>query len=283
MPDFPRAAPASAPVKPRDVDVTRPAAARAYDFYLGGRSNFEADREFGRKVLEQVPFVGAFARNNRAFLRRAVAWLCERGITQFLDIGSGIPTVGNVHEIAQAVNPRARTIYVDYEPVAVAHSNTILDEIDPQRERTNVVQADLRSPTDILENPVTRELIDFTEPVGLLVVATMHFIGPGDHPGELIARYRDALTAGSHLVLSHLTLDGVPERMQEQGRALETLYASTPNPGYFRDRAEFSALFDGLELLEPGIVWAPEWHPDQARPFDEPATTATLAGVGVKR
>jgi SAM-dependent methyltransferase len=282
VPDFPRVAPDVAPLKPRDADVSRPAAARAYDFFLGGRSNFEADREFGRQVLDQVPFVADFARNNRAFLRRAVNWLTQRGIDQFLDIGSGIPTVGNVHEIAQQRNPEARTVYVDYEPVAVAHSTTILDEIDPRRERTDVLQADLRSPSDILDHTITRNLLDFERPIGLLIVATLHFIGPGDRPRELIAAYRDALPSGSHLVLSHLTLDGVPERMQEQGRALEALYAGTPNPGYFRGREEFTALFGGFDVVDPGIVWAPEWHPDQAHEID-PASTATLTGVGVKR
>jgi hypothetical protein len=281
MSDFPRTAPDSAPMKPRDVDMHSPAAARAYDFYLGGSSHFEVDREFGRKVLEKVPFVADFARNNRAFLRRAVTWLCQQGIDQFLDIGSGIPTVGNVHEVAQETNPQARTVYVDYEPVAVAHAQTILDKTDPKRERTNVLQADLRAPADILDSPVTSGLIDFSRPVALLVVATMHFIGPGDRPRELMARYHEALPAGSYLALSHLTLDGVPDPMRQQGRALEELYANTPNPGYFRDRAEFEALFGDLHLVEPGIVWAPQWSPERDHPTD-PATTATLVGVGHK-
>ncbi|SDQ35527.1 SAM-dependent methyltransferase [Actinopolyspora saharensis] len=281
MPEISRTAPESAPLKSGEVDMTTPSAARAYDYYLGGNSNFPVDREFGDQVLEHVPFVRDFARTNRAFLRRAVTWLCERGVDQFLDIGSGIPTVGNVHEIAQQADPRARTVYVDHEPVAAAHASTILDRTDPDRARTDVLRGDLRDPAGILASPVTTDLIDFSRPVGLLIVATMHFIGPGDNPAELMARYRDALPAGSHLVLSHLTLDDVPEQLREQGRDLERMYARTPNPGYFRDRAEVTALLDGYEIVAPGLVWAPEWHPEHEQPSD-PATTATLAAVGRK-
>ncbi len=281
MSEIPRTAPASAPSKPREVDETKPAAARAYDFYLGGDCNFEADRAFGRQVLGAVPFVRDFALNNRDFLRRVISWLSEQGIDQFLDIGSGIPTVGNVHEVAQGHDPDARTLYVDYEYVAVAHANTILDGSDPQRRRTDVLQADLRSPGEILDAAVTRGLLDFDRPLALLVVATMHFVGPGDGPRELVAAYRDALPSGSYLALSHLTLDGVPERMLDQGRRLEELYAATPNPGYFRDRAEFTALFEGFEVVAPGVVWAPEWKPDGEWNGDA-AATATLVGVGRK-
>ncbi|GAA4836052.1 SAM-dependent methyltransferase [Saccharopolyspora rosea] len=280
-PQFPRTAPDAAPVQSGEVDVKRPSAARAYDYYLGGSSNFGVDREFGARVLEQVPFVRTFAVTNRSFLRRAVRWLCEQGVDQFLDIGSGIPTVGNVHEVAQQANPRARTVYVDHEPVAVRHAAAILDSADPDRTRTDVLQADLRDPDGILGSPVTRSLIDFSRPVGLLIVATMHFIGPGDRPVELMARYRDALPSGSFLAMSHLTVDGVTAEMLEQGRILEQLYANTPNPGYFRDRAEFAALLDGYELVEPGLVWVPEWRPDQQESI-EPAASATLAAVGRK-
>ena len=159
-PHFPRTAPDAAPVKSGEVDVKRPSAARAYDYYLGGSSNFGVDREFGARVLEQVPFVRTFAVTNRSFLRRAVRWLCAQGVDQFLDIGSGIPTVGNVHEVAQQVNPLARTVYVDHEPVAVRHAAAILDATDPDRTRTDVLQADLRDPDGILGSPVTRGLID---------------------------------------------------------------------------------------------------------------------------
>lgn len=283
MSEFRSVAPESSPARPDTVDTTSPSAARAYDYYLGGGHHFAVDREFARSVLEQVPFVSDFARDNRAFLRRAVEWLTEQGVDQFLDIGSGIPTVGNVHEIAGQADPAARTVYVDYEHVAVAHSELILDEADPQRQRTTVVQADLRAPEEILNSPEVCRVLDFGRPIAVLIVATMHFIGPGDKPQQLVARYRDALAPGSYLVLSHLTLDGVPEAMVEQGRELERLYGRTANPGYFRDRDEFTALLSGLDPVEPGVVWAPQWHPDSHddRALD-PASTATLVGVGHK-
>ncbi|MGJ7908508.1 SAM-dependent methyltransferase [Actinopolyspora sp. H202] len=281
MSEIPRDASGSAPLNSEDADTTRPSAARAYDYYLGGDSNFPVDREFGDRILERVPFVRDFARTNRAFLRRAVTWLCERGIDQFLDIGSGIPTVDSVHEIVQRSQPAARTVYVDHDPVAVAHTSTILDHTDPDRARTGVLRADLRGPAEILHAPVTTELIDFTRPVGLLIVATMHFIAPDDDPRALLAHYRDALPTGSHLAISHLTLDGVPEQLREQGRDLERMYARTPNAGYFRERAEITALLDGYEIVPPGLVWAPEWHPEHEQPND-PATTATLAAVARK-
>jgi hypothetical protein len=280
MSDPSRPAPKVVP-GPHEVDATRPSAARAYDYYLGGSSNFEVDRKFAEEVLRRVPFVRDFAHNNRAFLRRAVTWLCGQGIDQFLDIGSGIPTVGNVHEIAQELNPNARVVYVDYEPVAAAHAHNILDQTDPRRARTNIVQADLRRPWDILDAAIVRDLIDFTRPVGLLIVATLHFASPDDRPRELLAQYRAALPPGSHIALSHLTVDGVPDSVREQGEALEKLYASTPTPGYFRDRAQFEELFDGFDLVEPGVVWAPQWHPDETEHTD-PAGTATLVGVGRK-
>lgn len=281
MTDSPRTAPDSAPKQPPEVDLSHPSAARAYDYYLGGNLNFAVDREFAGDVLDRAPFVTDFARSNRAFLHRAVTWLCARGVDQFLDIGSGLPTVGHVHEIAEKANPRARTVYVDYEPVAVARARTILDETDPGRRRTGVFQADLRAPDQVLGADLLRETLDFSRPVALLIVATMHFVGPGDGPETLLRRYWDALPGGSYAALSHLTRDGVPDPVREQGEALEQLYATTPNPGYFRDRAEFTALFGDLELVDPGVVWAPEWHPE-AQPPAAASESATLVGVARK-
>lgn len=280
--ELPRTAPDKAPDRSNsNLDLNKPSAARCYDYYLGGSAHLEADRVFAEKVLHQAPFIRDFARNNRAFLQRAVMWLSDQGIDQFLDIGSGIPTVGNVHEIAQQRNPDARTVYVDYEPVAVEHSRAILDESDPRREWTNMLQADMRDYAAILDSPITRDLIDFGRPVGLLIVAAMHFVGPGDDPATLMAHYRDALAPGSCLVMSHLTHDGVPEHMRRKAIEVEKLYAQTPTPGYSRTRAEFTALFAGFQLVEPGVVWAPDWRPQ--RQYDaEPAETATVVGVGRK-
>ncbi|GDY29743.1 hypothetical protein GTS_13760 [Gandjariella thermophila] len=273
--------PTHAPAMPADIDVSKPSAARAYDYYLGGSHNWKVDRDFGDRVLQRVPAVKDFALENRAFLRRAVTWLAEQGVDQFLDIGSGIPTVGNVHEIAQKVNPRAHTVYVDYEHIAVAHAQQILDTEDPRRERTDVIRADLRDPVSVLEHPSTRRLLDFDRPVALLMVAVMHFVAPADGVDETMARYRDALAPGSFLVMSHFTREGIPEDMQRQAAALEELYADTPNPGYFRDRAEFTGLFGDLDMVPPGVVWLSDWRPD--RPYDgDPARTMVLAAVGRK-
>jgi len=274
--------PRHAPAMPEDIDLTKPSAARAYDYYLGGCHNWKVDRDFGDTVLSRVPAVKDFALENRAFLRRAVTWLAEQGIDQFLDIGSGIPTVGNVHEIAHRVNPRAHTVYVDYEHIAVAHAQQILDTEDPERQRTDVIRADLRDPSSILEHPTTTRLIDFDRPVALLMVAVMHFVAPADGPGEVMSRYRRSLGPGSFLVMSHFTRQGIPEDMRQQADALEELYAGTPNPGYFRNRDEFAALFEELDMVEPGVVWLPDWRPDHHYGGD-PARTMVLAGVGQRR
>lgn len=280
--EVPRTAPDKAPDRSKpNVDLNKPSAARCYDYYLGGSAHLEIDRQFAEKVLQRAPFVRDFARTNRAFLQRAVAWLSDQGIDQFLDIGSGIPTVGNVHEIALQRNPDARTVYVDFEPVAVQHARAILDGSDPQRVRTDILQADMRDYSTILDSPITRGLIDFSRPVGLLIVATMHFLGPGDDATTLMKHYHDALVPGSYLVMSHLTADGVPEHMLAKAIELERLYARTPTPGYERSRIEFTALFDGFDLVEPGVVWAPEWHPESEY-NGAPAETATVVGVGTK-
>jgi SAM-dependent methyltransferase len=266
---------------PADIDLAKPSAARAYDYYLDGSHNWKVDRDFGDRVLSRAPAVRDFALENRAFLRRAVTWLAEQGIDRFLDIGSGIPTVGNVHEIAQRVNPRAHTVYVDYEHIAVAHAAQILDAEDPRRERTDVIRADLRDPESVLEHPTTRRLLDFDRPVALLMVAVLHFVAPADGVDEIMARYRGRLTPGSFLAISHFTREGIPAEMQQQASALEELYADTPNPGYFRDHAEFTALFTGFEMVSPGAVWLSEWQPDRAFEGD-PSRTMVLSAVGRK-
>jgi hypothetical protein len=274
--------PTSAPPIPDSVDVERPAAARVYDWYLGGAHNFESDRAFGKQMAEVLPMVKECALANRAFLRRAVAYLAgEAGIRQFIDIGSGVPTVGNVHEVAQRTDPAARTVYVDYEFVAVAHANLILDEQDQQRERTTVLQLDFRDPEAILNHPETRRLIDFSQPVALLAVALLPFIGPGDQPEALLTRYREALPSGSFLTMSQITAEGVPASMAPQVERFAASYADTPNPVYLRSHAEFGALFAGFDLLEPGVVWAPEWRPEGELRGD-PSEAVFMTAVGRK-
>lgn len=273
--------PSMAPKAPAGVDVGKPAAARVYDWLLGGDHNFAVDREFGQRMIDMSPLVRTVAVENRAFLRRAVTWMLERGINQFLDLGSGVPTAGNVHEIAQARDPRAHTVYVDYEQVAVSHARLILDEHDPQRRRTDVLRADFRDPAAVLGSPQVTTLLDFTKPVGLLVVALLPFIGPGDDPAGVLARYAEPLASGSALAMTHGTFDGLPEHLMAPAKKILDDYGTTANPVFGRTRAEFVALFDGFELADPGVVPAPLWRPDGPT-IEDPSQIGLLAGVGIK-
>ena len=260
---------------PKDVDIEKASAARLYDFFLGGSYNFEVDRELGRKVAAVAPGVFDFTRLNRAFLRRAVRYLVDQGVDQFLDIGSGIPTAGNVHEIAQKANPDARIVYVDNEPVAVAHSDLLL-EGNPN---AIAVEADLRDPDSILGHPKTRQMLDFSRPIGLLTVAVYHFIPESDEPLALAARYRSALPSGSYLALSHVTMDA----MGEQIRQLIELYRNSQNPVTARTREQFTAMFEGFDIVEPGVVFTPQWHPESPEDVGEhPEESAVYAAVDRK-
>ncbi|HEU4422565.1 MAG TPA: SAM-dependent methyltransferase [Pilimelia sp.] len=240
---------------PDDVDLNRPSAARVYDFYLGGSHNFAVDRAMGRQVIQFMPEVPRIARANRAFLRRAVEYLVAAGVRQFLDIGSGIPTAGNVHEIAQHADPAVRVAYVDIDPVAVAHSRTILRAND----RTAVVQADLRQPDQVLAGLDKTALFDLDQPVAILVISMLHFVPDSDDPTGVVAEYRDAVAPGSYLALSHIhkLAEPVPH-----GDDILDVYARVGTPLTPRTEAELMAFFDGFELVEPGLVGLPSWHPD---------------------
>ena len=239
---------------PKDVNVDLPSAARVYDYLLGGAHNFAADRAVGEKVLEVLPDGRQVAISNRSFLRRAVRYLVEQGITQFLDLGSGIPTSGNVHEIAQEANPAARVLYVDYDEVAVAHSELLLFG----NANATVLASDLTRPDVVLDAPITRQFLDFSQPIGLLMVAVFHFVPDDKDPAGVVAAYRDALPAGSYVALSHLTADHQPEAMAGVVSAMQ----NSRDPMYFRPYDAVAPMFDGLELVEPGLVSAPHWRPD---------------------
>jgi SAM-dependent methyltransferase len=261
---------------PEGLDITRPSAARMYDYLLGGGHNFEADRRLAARVSGAHPGCRDIARLNRAFLRRAILEMMSVGVRQFLDIGSGIPTVGNVHEIAQRVDPQVRVVYVDHEPVAVAHCELILED----NEHAGAVQADLRDPDSILTAPVTRQLLDFDQPIGLLMVCVVHFIPDDADPVGLLGQFRDALAPGSHLALSHLTADSAAAEMT----ALVEVMRSSKDPIHPRSRAEITKLFTGFELLDPGVVSVADWRPRSAGDGGElPERDQVLAGVGVKR
>ena len=257
-----------------DIDIEHASPARVYDYYLGGSHNFAADRAAARAMVDAVPEAPLMAQANRAFLRRAVQFLAESGVRQFLDLGSGIPTVGNVHEIAQRIDPECRVVYVDVDPVAVAHSREILAGND----RTAVIQEDLRRPAAILGHPEVTKLLDFSQPVAVLVVAVLHFIPPTDRPEEILRTLRAALAPGSYLVMSQASDDG---RTGTGERAeAERVYRRTDNQLWIRSRPELIALFDGFELLDPGVVWVPQWRPESPEQAEDAARTAFIGGVG---
>jgi len=262
---------------PEGVDVTVPNAARMYDYALGGYHNFAVDREYVERLERIMPGSMLAGHSSRAFLGRAVRWLADAGITQFLDIGSGIPTLGNVHEIVQASTPGARVLYVDIDPVAVAHSRAILIG-EP---RVDVIQADLRDTAGILNHPTTARLLDFSEPVAVVLSAVLHFIPDTDDPAGILARLVDELVAGSYLVISHGSrIPGFEAKAEE----VQEVYQRTPTPLIPRNSEQLTRLFTGLdrmEIVEPGVVPIGEWRPDPLG--GEPAPWfAMIAGVAMK-
>jgi SAM-dependent methyltransferase len=261
---------------PPGVDTKRANVARVYDYLLGGSHHFLADQDLGRSLAAVDPNVRAIARANRDFLGRAVRFLAGAGIGQFLDIGSGIPTQGNVHEAAQQARPAARVVYADIDPVAVAHSKAIL----ARDQHAAIIEADLREPAAILAHPVTRRLIDFSQPAGLLLVSVLPFLADPEDPWRVVAALRDALAPGSYLAICHATSEGRPAVT----RAMDKVYrGSVSSGGTIRSRADILRFFDGFELVEPGLVNVPLWRPGS--PADVPADPGrfwVLAGVGRK-
>ncbi|WP_324194286.1 SAM-dependent methyltransferase [Nocardia blacklockiae] len=261
---------------PEGVDMTRASPARMYDALLGGSHNFEVDRFAAEAGTSLVPDLPRLALSNRAFLRRAVRFLADQGIRQFLDVGSGIPTAGNVHEVAQAIDPDIRVLYVDIDPVAVTHARTIL----VGNERADAIQADLRKPDELLTRAEDSGLIDFAQPVGLLLVAVLHLLQDDERPAEMVAALREAVLPGSYVAISHLTSAQRPEDAARLGDHS----ANQSRVGIrFRDRAAISAMFTGWELVEPGVVELPQWRPESARDLHEaPGRSLGLAGVGLR-
>jgi hypothetical protein len=260
---------------PPGIDTGKANIARVYDWWLGGSHNFRADQDAARAMIAVEPNARAIARANRAFLGRAVRFLAgQAGIRQFLDIGSGIPTQDNVHQVAQAATAGARVVYADADDVAVAHSRLILDG----NADAAVIQADARDPGRILADPETQLLLDFSQPVAVLLVAMLHFIPDADGPGQIVASLRDALPAGSYLVISHACSDPRPDLLS----AFETVYkAKVAARGRARTRAEITRFFDGFTLVDPGLVWLPQWRPDHPGDVpDDPEEYWFLSGVG---
>ncbi|HEY3682232.1 MAG TPA: SAM-dependent methyltransferase [Streptosporangiaceae bacterium] len=257
-----------------EVDPAKPSPARMYDYYLGGKDNFESDRVAAEEIYTQIPDLPEIARDNRGMMQRAVRYLAAKGITQFVDIGAGLPTQGNVHEIAQGVNPAARIVYADNDPIVLAHARALLTS--SAEGETRYLDADLRDPESIFENPVLHEIIDLEKPVGLILVAVLHFITEDADPYDLLARYRAYLPKGSYVVLAHASRQDMPEAAW---RKMEAVYARSSAPFVFRDRTQVTRLFDGMELVEPGLVYCPEWRPEPGTPRSRSAAW-NFGGVG---
>ena len=262
---------------PADVDLDRPNPARILDYFLGGAHNFAVDRKAAKQAVQAMPEVANGMRASRSFLRRAVTMLVEAGVDQFLDLGSGIPTVGNVHEIAQRLNPAARVVYVDNEPIAVAHSRTIL----ANKPLVAPVRADLRHPDSVLNLPEVRDMIDFSRPVGLIAIAVLHYLPDADDPHGLVEAYRNALAPGSYMAVSHATMDFVPEDLLGSIDQVEQIYRSISAQLHPRSYGEVAKFFTGLELVEPGVVpvrqWRAEWNDNH-----EGKVHLSYGGVGRK-
>jgi hypothetical protein len=259
---------------PTTMEIDKPNAARIYDYMLGGSHNFEVDRTFAEDMMAATNSTPRSYRMNRSFLRRAVKFMVDDGIDQFLDLGSGIPTVGNVHEIAQAINPDVRVVYVDNELVAVSHSRRMLAD----NPNAVMIDADLRDSRAVLGHPQTQRMLDFTRPIGLLMVAIFHFIPDRDRPVEIVERYRAALRGGGFLAMSHFTGDDQAVTLAANGTHW---YQQTANPLVMRTRTEFEALLTDVELIPPGVSWVQQWRSDNSDPeLEIPSESAIYAAVG---
>jgi hypothetical protein len=264
------------------INTSVPNPARIYDYLLGGKDNYPADREVAEQIVAIAPVAVDVVNDNRAFLRRAVRFLTrEAGVRQFIDLGSGLPTQGNVHEIAQAIAPDARVVYVDNDAMVVTHSRALL-----AGDNTLAIQADLREPDLILGHPEVRELIDFDQPIALLLMAILHFIPDDQDPLGIVARFRDALPTGSYLAITHGTRD-IPvrpdmsaEMMAEMGARVERLYQQTTTSIVTRTHAQVERFFDGFDLLDPGLVEIQLWRPNGSK---SKLPGGFYGGVGRKR
>lgn len=263
---------------PPEVDVTRAHDARMYDYFLGGKDHFSADRTVADEALAKVPSTRVIARENRAFLGRAVRFLAEEaGIRQFLDIGTGLPTAENTHEVAQRAAPSSRIVYVDNDPMVIAHARALLKS-SPEG-KTAYVQADFRNPEAILSAPAVRETLDFGEPVALMLFLLLHFIPDRDQPARVIRTLLDALPPGSYLAASHMSAEHNPDGVVTGAN----VYKRAGFRGQLRDSGAFADLaFDGLDLVPPGVVLVSEWRRESGAPLPTPSEISCYGGVAKK-
>ena len=253
------------------LDATRPHVARMYDYYLGGKDNFAVDREAVAAVEAAMPEVRQLALENRAFLRRAVTFMTASGIRQFIDIGAGLPTAGNTHEVAQSTAPGTRVVYVDNDPIVLSHGRALL----ATNADTTVVTADLRDPREVIDHEGVRQLIDFTQPVGVLLIAMTHFLRDEEREA-VMSVLRESLVPGSYLATTHVTVDN---HSREAVEGVEAVYRKTPTPIFFRRRDEITRFFDGFHLVAPGLVTVDRWRPNPDDPTPAP-THWLYGGVG---
>jgi SAM-dependent methyltransferase len=267
-----------APDVPQNFDVNTPNMARVYDYWLGGKDNFAADREFAERIIGfssagNGPTVVQDVRAARAFRTRAITVAAEAGIRQFLDLGAGLPTQDNVHDVAQWVNPLAQVVYVDYDPVVCTHGRALLGSAPG----VSIVQADIRRPQDILGDPKVKAAIDFTRPMAVLLCAVVAEIEDAHDPDGIVASYAEVMAPGSYLILTHLSTDARPDDVAK-GAELSKISSEPCTP---RSSTQILRFFDGFDLLEPGLVNTPAWRP--TRPIGDVSRYSTLGGVGVKR
>ena len=258
------------------IDTSQPHPARMYDYYLGGRDNYEIDRIAADQIIRVIPQIVDGARANRAFMRRAVHTIvAEHGIRQIIDIGTGIPTSPNTHEVAQDVAPETRVVYVDNDPIVGVHANARLTGVG----RTAFMLGDVREPASLVSRLHDGELIDFDQPVGLVLAALMHFLTDADYPYEVVGRLYDMLPSGSFVVLTHATGDGITAEYVEPMAELLDVYKNSAASVTLRSHGQVLGFFGGLELLEPGVVPVDLWRPD---PANVPLTGTGIYG-GVAR
>ncbi len=257
---------------PAGPDPTVPSPARVYDYLLGGKDNYPVDRMVGDRMLTVAPDTRLVARANRGFLKRALTLLTtEAGITQFIDLGTGIPTSPSVHEIVREVQPSAKVVYVDNDPLVKVHNDALL-ATDPG---VITLQADVRRPLEILEDPEVQALIDFDKPVGLLLIAVLHFVSDSEDPAGIIGTFRSRMVPGSHVVMSNTSAHSDPDAIAQ----IAAMTAGTPSQSTFRTRDQLKALLTGFELLSPGMVRIQDWRPDMEAPqtgLDVQAAVARL-------
>jgi hypothetical protein len=259
------------------TDVAHPA--RRYNYWLGGKDNFAADRASADQIEAKFPAVRTAVLANRAVLRRMTGYLAaEAGIRQFLDIGTGLPTADNVHQVAQRVAPQSRVVYVDNDPIVMAHARALLTS--SEEGKTDYIEADLRQPEDILSSPQLRATLDLSQPVALMMIAVLHFLKSRDEELDIVRRLVDVLPSGSYLAATHATLDLMPTETQKIATEMLESGAADTWPS---TKAEFAALFAGMDLVDPGIVALPEWRPEAEIPTYDPAQINMWAALARKR